>query len=281
MKRYSGLLAVSFVALSAGLAACGSSGGGAGLCYAADGTNGERGNLYTIDLLSGERTVVGEIGYSVASLALGPDGTLFASSGGADEDNETESNRNLLVIDTGTGAGEIIGPTVDDEESDYNVNGITFVGSTLYGLTTGYDSLSGYTHLVTLDPETGEVLTAGPNNEFDGVDCCYSGNDLTTDEDGNVWGSTWGGEENGFIQLFTIDTDTGVGEVELVPTAGEDEERLKGLTFVDGTLYTILFANGWEADQEVHSLVSIDMDTGEIEEIVQLPVAVQAISCTP
>jgi hypothetical protein len=69
------------------------------------GGRGGSSGLYTINLTTGEATLVGLTGYALGGLKYGPDGLLYA----------VESNHgigtNLYVIDTATGAGTLVGNT--------------------------------------------------------------------------------------------------------------------------------------------------------------------------
>ena len=106
---------------------------------------GQDGSLYTVDQSTGHATLVGVSGFSgvEGAIAAHPsDGFLYAA----------DSSLNRLVrVDPGTGNGTLVGPF-----NALDISGLTFVGSTLYGLNSAPDD-----ELVTVDLSTGNATSVG------------------------------------------------------------------------------------------------------------------------
>jgi hypothetical protein len=123
-------------------------------------------NLYTIDLSTGEATLVGNTGIRAGSLEFGLYGRLYAGGGSAwwtlyGLPGTCPENGNLYAIDPSSGASTLIGPTGFDspivglalvDNSAFNCDG------TLYGVDGSWPR-----NLYTIDPATGAtVATIGP-----------------------------------------------------------------------------------------------------------------------
>ncbi len=92
----------------------------AGTLYGTGGTG-----LYTIDLVSGSATLIGNTGFtSAGDIAFDSSGNLFLSANG------TGGGDQLVSLNTTTGAGSLIGNI-----GVSSVFGLNFSGSTLYGFT--------------------------------------------------------------------------------------------------------------------------------------------------
>ncbi len=77
---------------------------GTGVMYGIDGGSGPA-NLYTIDLITGVATTVGNTGLKAGSLEFGPDGNLYAGTTG------TTGGGSLYRIDPASGAATFVGAT--------------------------------------------------------------------------------------------------------------------------------------------------------------------------
>jgi hypothetical protein len=126
------------------------------------------GDLYTVNLQTGEATLVGESGLSNTNgqgLTFGPGGELFYAGGG--------TQGLLRTIDKTTGL-PIDSVQLNGYAGDENIPALDFDGLTIFGVAgTGGD-------LITIDPETGTITTIGPiasgdvpPNSIDGIafDC--------------------------------------------------------------------------------------------------------------
>jgi hypothetical protein len=118
----------------------------AGTLYGA----GENGTLYKIDTKTGALTNVGNYGAfygSEGDLVFDNQGHLFASLF-----TQAESGSTLATVDPGTGQATPIG-----SESDSHINGLYFVGQTLYGVSAGSPQCNMSTGaLLTFNTTTGE-----------------------------------------------------------------------------------------------------------------------------
>lgn len=110
-------------------------------------------DLYTIDPATGAATSVGNIGMAVTGMAYNTTtGTLY----GVTTPNSLVSPRNLITIDTNTGAPTVIGPLVSGSGTE-TIAELEFDGSgTLWGWSESGD------HLASIDLGTGAV-TEFPN----------------------------------------------------------------------------------------------------------------------
>jgi len=111
-----------------------------GILYGVDDVGNE---LLTINTTTGIGTLVGPLGVSVTNpgLAISPGGVGFlAESSGTDE---------LFSIVLGTGAATLVGAM------GFDIDGITFLGNTLFGVDPGTDAL------YTLNTSTGAATLVG------------------------------------------------------------------------------------------------------------------------
>lgn len=204
-----------------------------GYSVRSDGVDG----LYSIDLLTGTATFIGDTGFfQVAGLAFHPvTGVLF----GYDADTQQ-----LITINTATGAGTAVGPSglfesdygltfdaagnlflVGEEDGFFSVDpgtgAATFIGGFDEGIT-GLTFRAGIIYglaeddfLVTIDPTTGLSTAVGGPLGFDVGDGA-----LEFDAGGTLYGIEDGGSDN----IYTIDPVTGVATV--VATTLDDFEGL-------------------------------------------------------
>ena len=188
------------------------------------------GQLYSIDLATGDATAIGATGFDdIECLSFSADGTLY----GVDDDTDQ-----LLTIDTGTGAGTVVGAlgvdftdcglTFDAAgnlfmssdappdlfQLDPETGAATLVGSQgqeVTGLAANCDTIYGLggddtDNLVTIDPATGEATEVGP---LINVTVSDGGIDFDVGPDGLLWGIN---DEDPSV-IFTIDITTGEATV--------------------------------------------------------------------
>jgi hypothetical protein len=119
-------------------------------------------NLYSINLTSGQATLIGANGVSTSTSG----GGLAISAGGVYYGTPTSSRYG--TYDPATGAyTNITNPTKPAGTGAYTA--LAFEGGTLYGLNTGPGSPPP-THLVTIDPATGVVTDIGASlNSLDAI----------------------------------------------------------------------------------------------------------------
>jgi hypothetical protein len=163
----------------------------------------------------------------VTEIEFRDDGTLFGSTGGG--------TSNIITIDPATGEETLVGM-----HTLGMVNGLEFVGSTLYG--TFVPSPDEPSELVTVDQTTGALTFIGPTG--------FS----------NIGGRTFDASSRTMYgvarsDLITIDLETGEGTL-VGPT---DFSNVSALEFgPDGTLYGGIGG----ASSDAGSLISIDPATG-------------------
>lgn len=107
--------------------------------------------LYSIDLLTGQATVIGNTGLTSTSgggLDIGPDGTIYG----------TPTASRYGTYDASGAYTNITNPTKPAGGGAYNA--LAFDGGVLYGVNSGPGSPPP-THLVTIDPATGAVTDIG------------------------------------------------------------------------------------------------------------------------
>ncbi|MEE8105220.1 MAG: hypothetical protein V3T86_06775 [Planctomycetota bacterium] len=251
------LLTLSFFVFVGFMLSCGGSSGSGAILWIADGKRGELGNLYRVNLATGQLTTIGPIGFAVTGMAMHPNGTLYAvesTFGG----NLGDSH--LLTINKNTGQGSIIGK-LDDSGAPFvhqSCPDITFVGERLIGWTEDSDEP------MEIDIATGEVTVIGG-------EISSSGSGMAADKDGTVYFIPQGDT------LYMIDPDTGVG------TEGPDITGLNlggtinSLTFFRGVLYGIDALNE-RLEDDPSALVSVDTTTGALTLIGELPDDIDAIA---
>jgi hypothetical protein len=216
------------------------------------------GSLISIDPNTGASTTrfpLGAIG-PVTEIEFRSDGVLFGATGGG--------SSSIITIDPDTGAETLVGVHTFGA-----VNGLEFVGSTLYGAffpAGGMGQEGGPSaQLVTVDQDTGALTVIGDITDINPVrGLAY---DTIT---GTMYGvgSELGRPTEGIAGdlLFTIDLATGAP----TPVGNTGAEITGGIEFgPDGTLYGgIAFGGGDAAAPEGvvffdGDLVSLDLATGE------------------
>ena len=106
-------------------------------------------NLYSVNLASGNASLIGNTGFFLEGLALSPGDQLYG----------TDSSGNLVSVNTSTGAGTLVGNTGLGD-----IEGLDFAGGNLWG--TAFDAP---TSLHLIDQSTGVAGFAIPSNNTDGV----------------------------------------------------------------------------------------------------------------
>ncbi len=266
MKRIFGMgLAL---AASAAFAGCGSSGGSCGgVLYAAQGSGGQRGNLYIVDPETGDSDVVGEIGYAIAALTVGPDCTLYGFTSDDDDDG-----RRVIVIDTETGDGTSLGVPEDEDGNDgWDIAGAAFINGTLYGFVSASDALGDdiENRLITVDLETGLVELVGEGNDDLGS---YEGNGVAQAPDGTVWATSYDSDNI----LGTMNVSTGVfTKTDDLTLNSDTGDSLKGIAFIGDTLYGV--EKNRSGENMPATLVTVDTATGETTPVGELPDGTQGL----
>ena len=198
------------------------------------GSTGNRGNaLIEIDpatATADQRASLGAFG-PVTEIERRDDGVLFGTTGGG--------TANLITIDSVTGTEAFVASLPSGA-----VNGLEFVGSTLYG--THIPFPGNPSQLVVIDQTTGAFTVVGPTGFSNIGGLAYDVSSNT------MYGATSGG---GGGDLVTIDLSSGAAT--LVGPIGFSD--VAALEFgPDGTLYAGIGGNSLDAG----SLVTIDKTTG-------------------
>ena len=158
--------------------------------------NDNNNRLFTIDTATGALTLVGNLGVSVSNpgLAISPSGAAFMGD---------SSGNDLWTVDLGTGAATLLNGSIGAD-----LQGLTFLGNTLYGVDTGNDSL------YTVDTTTGNATLVGAGNTLNGL----------SSESGLASDGTWlyAADDDG--DYFRINPNTGAATV--ITTNGTDVEGL-------------------------------------------------------
>lgn len=121
--------------------------------------SGSTGDLHTVDLATGVATLLGESGLSGLGgngLAFDVSGTLWYAGAGTQGVLRTVSAASGSTTD---------GPTLSGYAFDERINSMTFVGNTLYGMT------SSRHNLIAIDTTSGAITTIGGdvNIAIDGI----------------------------------------------------------------------------------------------------------------
>jgi len=233
--------------------------------FAADGASGSSSTLYILNPATGAiDTTVGPIGFSITGLAFDPTTQVLYGSTG----NNSASPRNLVRIDTTTGAGTLIGP--------FNTNtpmaDLAFAPS---GILFGWSGFQGTRGLYTIDVTTGAATFVGTNT---GRGSYLDGNGLASDAAGNLFGGA--SDDAGSAALFSVNSTTAVSTfiANLTPFPGDPDASVSALAFDHaGTLFGI-FLN---IEAGASFLVSIDTTTGAMTNRGQSVDALDAIAFLP
>lgn len=161
--------------------------------YAIDDSSNQ---LITIDTTTGAGTAVGALGVSVAGpgLAISASGDAFMGD---------RSGGDLWTVNLGTGAATLLNGAIGAD-----LDGLTFLGNTLYGVDPGNDSL------YTVNTTTGAASLVGAGGTLNGLSTESA---LATD---GTW--LYAGDDDG--DYFRINPTTGAATV--ITTNGTDVEGL-------------------------------------------------------
>ncbi len=152
--------------------------------------------LITIDTTTGAGTAVGALGVSVSGpgLAISASGVAFMGD---------RSGNDLWTVDLGTGAATLLNGSIGAD-----LDGLTFLGNTLYGVDPGNDSL------FTVNTTTGAASLVGAGGTLGGLSTESA---LTTD---GTW--LYAADDDG--DYFRINPNTGAATV--ITRNGTDVEGL-------------------------------------------------------
>ncbi|SER25054.1 PEP-CTERM protein-sorting domain-containing protein [Nitrosomonas sp. Nm51] len=161
--------------------------------YAIDDSSNQ---LITIDTTTGAGTAVGALGVSVTGpgLAISASGSAFMAD---------QFGGDLWTVNLGTGAATLLNGSIGAD-----LDGLTFLGNTLYGVDAGNDSL------YTVDTVTGAASLVGAGGTLTGLSTQSA---LATD---GTW--LYAGDDDG--DYFRINPATGAATV--ITTDGTDVEGL-------------------------------------------------------
>lgn len=182
-------------------------------------------SLIDIDPATGAATLRGSLGDfgPVTEIEFRADGVLFAATGGA--------TSNMLTIDPETGDETLVG-----QHATGSVNGLEFVGDTLYGSffsPTPQDGVATPTSLVIVDQATGALTVIGDMDFSPVRGLAYDESTATMYGVGSAPPQAGAPEGVQSDFLFTVDLATGA-----TTPVGETGRILGGLEFgPDGILY--------------------------------------------
>ena len=206
--------------------------------------------LYTIDLRNGVATAVGPIGFErVGAMDFHPaTGVLYALGERADGSDEAV----LITIDTATGEGTEVGPTLIGDDSPGHDISFRSDGVLFAMLDDGQD-------LYTVDTTTGEATFVASTAFHD------AGNAIAFSQDDDLLFATNAGGSEG--TLHTLDTADGANtEVAplLFPAPGDDQPRINAMD-VDpetGTLYASVNDRPYGGGTRENYFGTVDVATG-------------------
>lgn len=224
----------------------------AAVLYAADGKSGVAGNLYTIDPTDGAETLIGEIGFAVAGMAISPAGLLFATE--ATKRNKLGDSR-LLLINTNSGAGSVVGTLTDSTGAFVHgaIPDVTFFGDRLIGWSQDGDVP------VEINTATGEVTIIGST-----VSAFGSG--IAADANNAVYLAPEG--SNGSLYLVNPETDMATAVASL-SGGGIPLSAINALAFHFGELFALENDSNGSPTSDT-ALLRIDPITGVMTQ-VRLP----------
>lgn len=226
---------------------------GAPLLLLATGTAAQAGSLYVMDANTAQHILLGPIGPGVTGMAAAPNGNVYATT-------STSWNfpAELIQIDPTTGAGTTVGQVVDHVGTNHQaIPDLTFSGNTLYGWSEYYDEL------VSIDTTSGAV-TLLPTY------VSSYGSGIAADANGTMYLAP--DSISGY--LYTVDASGNA--VNLGQLDGPNYDVVRGMTFLNGTLYAVTSDYGG-----INLLVSIDPATLHVTAIGPVPAGVEAISVKP
>ncbi|MHC4410152.1 MAG: IPT/TIG domain-containing protein [Planctomycetota bacterium] len=230
------------------------------ILYAADGKGGTAGQLYRIEPLTADATPIGAIGYAITGLARSPSGLLYGTE--STRQNATHDSR-LILIDTLTGAGTVVGPLLDSGGAFNHgaVADITYAGTRLIGWSESGDVP------VEIDPSTGTVTILGGSVSSRGDGLAAQGPTALHFAPETSNGS-----------LYVLNPETGITLPSVALTGGPATPAVIGaLAWLDGVLYGVANNNQGPSAPRSSDLITIDPITGAIATIGALPPGVDAL----
>ena len=203
-------------------------------------------NLWAFDVATGFAHIVGPIGFGVTCMDFQPGtGTLY----GATAPGSAGGLRQLITINPVTGAGTAVGLLNDGGANNHIVQGMTFVGATLYGASFNFASI------VTIAPATG-VVTPGFANAVNapgggGMASDVANNDpfYTTNDTGPIATVNIGGTAVNPLFLASGFSFPGA---------------LKSATFHQGLMYALDAENSTPGQPSAQQIVSVNTGTGQL-----------------
>lgn len=238
-----------------------------GVIYAAEGTRGSSGLLYVVNPTTETIAVVGPIGYAIGAMAVAPDGRLFGLTNDSrwGDDTEGDDLEYLVQINPATGEARIIGATQFEGTNFGPWTGATFVGDTLYAVTSQSAGNSGDTNkLVTVNLTTGQVTPVE-----DGAPGSF-GNGLAYDEENEELLIAPDGEDDDIEIVDLMDAST----TTKVSMDGTEDQPINSMTFVGNRLIGV---RGHYSRGGTY-LVEIDTSDGSLDYIYRLPGGIDAIA---
>ncbi|HLX24323.1 MAG TPA: hypothetical protein VKR38_13335 [Usitatibacter sp.] len=226
--------------------------------YAATGSNGRPGTLFTIDtatgrILSSAPIMLGATQICITGLAANPFTNLLY---GIVSNNCATNNGALVTIDPTNGAATFIGNTGGGSDLAFSPGGILYMWQ------------QSTTALATVDLTTGVATTIGA-----------SGLPGTTGGGVAVIGSTVYVAPNGASgPLATINTTTGAGTVVATLNGAPFTAAINAMAFGGGALYGVDSDTGGPANTR---LVRIDPAGGAVTLVGTLPLDIDALAFGP
>lgn len=186
--------------------------------------------IFHIDLASGAVTKLGTSDIRLHGCATSPSGQIFAISG---RPGSGTNASNLLKLDPLTGAVTTVGGLNDSGNVSHGISGLTFDGTTLYGIDTetGFNlttngSVAATNRLASIDPTTGATTIIGST-----AMTVNRSSSIAVKDAANVYVVT---RSNASLDVAAVATSTLTTGLAFVGGTGS---TVKGLVNVGGTLY--------------------------------------------
>jgi hypothetical protein len=232
--------------------------------FVVEGRGGIAGTLYFVDTEDGSFTAVSELTTAITGISPALDGTLYGVTS-----NSTATTagfpRQLVTIDPFTGATESLGPLQTADGSAVRIPDIAMdmANNTLYGW-----SKEG-SQLVTIDLGSGEVTPVGGDQSI-------NGGGLAFDLDGALFLAPSGSDG----EIFAVTPGSGA-LAEPVDASDPNGDDLNSMAFESGTLYGIREGVSQDGTTRATLLLDINLDTGAVTNVHDMPFGVDALSQTP
>lgn len=254
IRKIFGIAMLAFATLLSGLAS-------AQTLYAATGSNGVAGNLFTVNPATAAATlvgpiVVGALPVSITGLAVHPaTGVLYGATAPA----SPNLPMNLVTINSTTGAATVVGP-LGTRVSDLHFN----AAGTLFGWFQNAPN-----ELATVNIATGAATAVGPS----GLAAFVNGGGIAINAGGTAFVTVHGSAGT----LDTVNTATGVGTAGPAMAGAPIAGSVNALAFSPaGTLFGV--NSNQSGSPTTNFLVTINTGTGAITSIGALPGDTDAIA---